>query len=130
MLTCAFLQPYTRAPVCTHRAPTVCPERWGDTGDGPARRDSCPATPSDTLISLVWVGGRLAGSVSGASDFGSGHDLLVREFEPHIRLTAVSEEPASDHLSPPPLYLSPAQALALSLSLKNKSTYKKNLKKI
>ena len=27
---------------------------------------------------------------------GSGHDLVVREFEPHIGLSAVSTEPASD----------------------------------
>ena len=34
-------------------------------------------------------------------DFSSGHDLLVREFKPHhIRLSAVSIEPASDPLSP------------------------------
>ena len=34
--------------------------------------------------------GHLGGSVGGASDFGSGHDLAVHEFEPHTRLTAVS----------------------------------------
>ena len=33
------------------------------------------------------------------SDFGSGHDLTAREFEPGIRLRAVSAEPASDTLS-------------------------------
>ena len=33
------------------------------------------------------------------SDFGSGRDLAVLEFEPHVRLTAVSAEPASDPLS-------------------------------
>ena len=41
------------------------------------------------------------------SDFGSGHDLMVRGLEPHIGLSAVSAEPASDPLSPslsaPPL---------------------------
>ena len=57
------------------------------------------------------------------SDFGSGHDLAVREFEPHVRLSAVSTEPALDPLAPslsvPPLLFS------LSLSLKNKQTFKK-----
>ena len=42
-----------------------------------------------------------------ASDFGLGHDLMVCGFEPHIRLTAVSSEPALGPLSPslfaPPL---------------------------
>ena len=32
--------------------------------------------------------------------FGSGHDLMVREFESHIRLGADSAEPAWDSLSP------------------------------
>ena len=51
------------------------------------------------------------------SDFGSGHDLGVHEFEPHVRLYADISEPgiASDSMSPslpaPPL-------LTLSLSLK------------
>ena len=36
------------------------------------------------------VGGPLGGSVGGASDFGSGRDLMVREFEPHVGLFAVS----------------------------------------
>ena len=56
------------------------------------------------------------------SNFGSGHDLMVREFEPRIRLDAVSTEPASDPLSPsfsapPPLVLS--LSVSPSLSLKN-----------
>ena len=33
-------------------------------------------------------------------DFGSGHDLIVPEFEAHIRLRADSAEPAWDSLSP------------------------------
>ena len=47
--------------------------------------------------------------------FGSGHDLMVCEFEPHMGLCADSAEPAwdflSDLLSAPPLLL-----LSLSLS--------------
>ena len=46
------------------------------------------------------VCGHLGGSVSWASDFGLGHDLAVCEFELHIGLTAVSEEPALGPLSP------------------------------
>ena len=34
-------------------------------------------------------------------DFSSGHDLRVREFEPHTGLCADSGEPAWDSLSPP-----------------------------
>ena len=34
-------------------------------------------------------------------DFGSGHDLVVREFEPHLGLCADSAEPAWDPVSLP-----------------------------
>ena len=37
--------------------------------------------------------GHLGGSVSSVSDFGSGHDLAVHEFKPHIRLCADCSEP-------------------------------------
>ena len=66
--------------------------------------------------------GRLGGSVGWASDFGSGHDLTVREFEPHIGLCADSSEPGacfrfcvslSLSLSDPPPFM-----LCLSLSQK------------
>ena len=43
--------------------------------------------------------------------FGSGHDLTVRGFEPHIGLCADSVEPAWDSQFP---------SLSLSLSLKNR----------
>ena len=39
--------------------------------------------------------GRLGGSVSWASAFGSGHDLVVREFEPCAGLGADSSEPGA-----------------------------------
>ena len=45
--------------------------------------------------------GQRGGSVGLASDFGSGHDLLICEFKPHTGLAPVSAEPASDPLSPP-----------------------------
>ena len=44
--------------------------------------------------------GHPGSSIGRASDFGSGHDLVVREFEPRVGLAAVSTEPASDLLSP------------------------------
>ena len=49
-------------------------------------------------------------------NFGSGHDLMVGEFKPQIRLSAVSMEPASNPLSPS-LSLSAPPSLSLSLSL-------------
>ena len=49
--------------------------------------------------------------------FGSGHDLTVHEFEPHIMLCAGIAERAWDSLSPPlSLHSSPACALSLSQS--------------
>ena len=61
--------------------------------------------------------GHLGGSVGWASDFGSGYDLMVHEFEPCIRLCIDSVEPAWDSLSLPPSLYSPPP-LILSVSLK------------
>ena len=36
--------------------------------------------------------GHLGGLVNSASNFGSGHDLTVHEFEPHVGLSAVSTD--------------------------------------
>ena len=44
----------------------------------------------NSLWQSPWV---LGGSVHEASDFGSGHDLMVREFEPRVGLCANSSEP-------------------------------------
>ena len=65
--------------------------------------------------------GRLGGSVGWASDFGSGHDLAVRGFEPHVGLWADGSEPGACFRFCVSLALcpSPARALSLSLSLKN-----------
>ena len=49
-------------------------------------------------------------------DLGSGHDLMIREFEPHFRLHADSAEPSWDSLSLP-LSAPPLLILSLSLSL-------------
>ena len=43
--------------------------------------------------------GRLGGSVGGMSDSGSGRDLAVREFEPHVGLRAHRWKPVSDSAS-------------------------------
>ena len=84
------------------------------------------------FVKLVKIGSRRVGAwVAQLAEcptlyFGSGHDLTVYEFEPHIRLRATREEPIWDSFSlslslslsaPPPL------ACACSLSLKT------NLKK-
>ena len=63
--------------------------------------------------------GRLGGSAGEASDFGSGRDLTICEFEPRIGLSAVSAESALDpvSLSLPAL---PLLMLARALSHKNK----------
>ena len=52
-------------------------------------------------------------------DFGSCHDLLVREFEPLVRLCADSEEPGWDSLSSS-LSAFPS-ALKINKHLKNKN---------
>ena len=49
-------------------------------------------------------------------DFGSGHDLLVHEVEPHVGFCAASTNPGWDSLSPP-LSVSPLLVRLLSLSL-------------
>ena len=64
------------------------------------------------------------GWLSWQSDLGSGHDLAVRGFEPHIGLTAVSTELAWDPLS---LSLSLPLFCSFSFSL---SLTKINIKKI
>ena len=65
------------------------------------------------------VQGRLGGSVGEASDFGSGHDLALREFDPPVGLRAGSSEPASDPLSSflsAPPHLIPSLFLSLKIN--------------
>ena len=66
--------------------------------------------------------GRLGGSVGWASDFGSGHDLTVRGFEPRVELCADSSEPGACFRFCVSLSLcsSPVHALSLSVSKINK----------
>ena len=62
--------------------------------------------------------GRLGCSIGCASDFSSGHDLTVHEFEPHIGLCADSSESGSCFRFCVSLSLCPSPALTLSLSQK------------
>ena len=66
----------------------------------------------------IYSTGLLGGSVGEASDFGPGHDLPVRGFEPRVGLRADGSEPGScfGFCVSPSLCLSPAHALTLSLS--------------
>ena len=98
--------------------PTKCPPQ-------------CPSLifPSSPALSLSSVFksflGRLGGSVSWVSDFSPGHDLVVRGFEPHIRLWADSSEPGACFTFCVSLSLSVPPPLVLCLSLS-----KINIKKI
>ena len=64
--------------------------------------------------------GRLGGSVGWAADFGSGHDLVFREFEPHVRLCADSSEPGACFRFCVSLSLTLPRSCSVSLCLKNK----------
>ena len=63
---------------------------------------------------------RLGGSVGEVFDFGSGHDLPIHGFEPHVGLCVDSWEPGACFGFCVSLSLCPHPALTLSLSLKNK----------
>ena len=66
--------------------------------------------------------GRLGGSVSWAADLGNScHDLVVHEFQPHVRLFADNSEPGDCFgFCVSPLSACPPLVLCLALSLKNK----------
>ena len=72
----------------------------------------------------------MAQLVKPKSDFSSGHDLTVCEFEPCVRLCVDSSEPepASGSVSPS-LSAPPPLALSVCLSLSQKETLKKERKK-
>ena len=63
--------------------------------------------------------GRLGGSVGQVSDFSSGHDLTVHEFEPRVGRCADSSEPGAcfGFCLPLSFWPSPTHALSFSLSL-------------
>ena len=64
--------------------------------------------------------GHLGGSVGWASDFSSGRDLMVYEFEPHVRLCADSSEPGACLRFWVSLSLCPFPACVQSLSVSEK----------
>ena len=53
-------------------------------------------------------------------DFDSGHDLVVRGFEPHVGVCTGCAEPAWDSLCLPPLSAPALLSVCLSLSLTQK----------
>ena len=65
------------------------------------------------LIYNRMFGGHLGGSVGWASDFDSGHNLIVHGFEPHIGLCADSLQPGACF----GFSLSVCPSVSLSLSL-------------
>ena len=66
-----------------------------------------------------------------ASDFSSGQDLMVPEFQPRVRSSAVSAEPALDPLSPQPLsLLLPCSASKISIKTKQNKTHNSRLDQI
>ena len=71
--------------------------------------------------------GHLGGSVSWASDVGSGHDLTVSEFKPRVGLCADSSEPGTCFGFCVPLSLCPSPAHVLSLSLSLSKINKEDL---
>ena len=76
---------------------------------------------SNTAVGMILLEikgeGRLGGSVSCASSFGSGHDLAACEFKPRVGLCADSSEPGACFGFCVSLSLSPSSACALSLSV-------------
>ena len=66
---------------------------------------------------VYFWGAWVAHSVKCMTSKGSGHDLTVPEFEPHMGLSAISTEPPLDPLFP---FLSAPPLLSHSLSQKNK----------
>ena len=71
-------------------------------------------------LSKINKQGRLGGSVSWAADFGSGHDLTVREFEPRVGLWADGSEPGACFGFCISFSLCPSPAHALSYSVSQK----------
>ena len=87
----------------------------------------CLALVSLPVLRKTPVQGQLGGSVGEVSDFGSGHDLTVREFEPRVRLCADSSEPGAYFRFCGSLSLCPSPAHVLSLSKINKNIKKNYL---
>ena len=80
---------------------------------GPGPEEAWPGWRVAGMLKDQTVGAtRWAPLIEGPTpDFGSGHDLVVREFKPRIRLHADDAEPAWDSLPP---FLCPPPPLSLS----------------
>ena len=91
--------------------------------------DGFPAKHQTFLPFKNSVSGRLSGSVGSASDFRSGHDLAVCEFEPCVGLCADSSEPGACFRFCVSLSLGPSPAHAPSLSVSEINKTLKKLKK-
>ena len=79
-----------------------------------------PTQATSSVQLLLKMGlrlGRLGGLVGWASDFDSGHDLTVREFEPRVGLWADGSEPGACFRFCVSLSLCPSPVHALSLSV-------------
>ena len=72
---------------------------------------------TENYLKCFKVLAHLGGSVDWASDFGSGHDLTVGQFEPRIGLCADISEPGASFRFCVSLCLSASPLLVLSLSL-------------
>ena len=86
----------------------------------------------DFFLNKIFRGAWVAQSVKCPTlDLGSGHDLTVREFKPHIRLCTDSVEPAWDSVSPSlcPSFTVHTRSHARSLSLSNKEKEKERKEK-
>ena len=102
------------------------------------KASACPVSSSFGVTNILKQKslGCLGGSVGWVSHFGSGHDLTVRGFEPHIGLCADSSEPGacfwfsvSFSLSAPPPFVH-MLSLSFPLSLSKIDFKKNNNKKI
>ena len=95
----------------------------------PCRAVAGPLTSTRTHQWKIYLKSTLSGRLGGLSNFDSGHDLTVCEFEPHIRLSAVSTEPTLDpsflgrKFCPPSLCPSLPCACSLSVSLSRKEQH-------
>ena len=74
----------------------------------------------------MYTQGCPGGSAGQASDFSSGHDLMVCEFEPCISVYSNNAEPALDSLSPVSLCPYPTHTLSFKKK-KRKEKKKRNV---
>ena len=76
-------------------APPAHPRLWPVTSAGLPATSRLPHTDQSGIFKTALWMGLLGGSVGEASDFGPGHDLPVRGFEPRVGLRADGSEPGA-----------------------------------